>query len=110
MDELTRRELIGRYRDGYGRSDAGAGWVHFDELDRRPAPDQWTAREIVHHLGDSEMTSAIRLRRLIAEDGRSIQGYDQEEYAHGCSTIAPSRPRWPPSRPRANRRRKFSIG
>ena len=27
------------------------------------------------------MTSAIRLRRLIAEEGPLIQGYDQDEYA-----------------------------
>ena len=32
-------------------------------------------------MADSEMTSAIRLRRLIAEDAPTIQGYDQEEYA-----------------------------
>jgi hypothetical protein len=51
------------------------------QLDARPAPDKWTAREIVHHLADSEMTSAIRLRRLLAEDSPLIVGYDQEEYA-----------------------------
>jgi hypothetical protein len=32
-------------------------------------------------MADSEMTSAIRLRRLIAEDAPTIHGYDQEEYA-----------------------------
>ena len=51
------------------------------ELDRRPAPGKWTSREIVHHLADSEMTSAIRLRRLLAEDRPVIVGYDQEEFA-----------------------------
>ena len=39
------------------------------------------AREIVHHLADSEMTSAIRLRLLIATDTPAISGYDQEEFA-----------------------------
>ena len=51
------------------------------ELDAAPGPEEWTAREVVHHMADSEMTSAIRLRRLIAEDEPTIQGYDQEEYA-----------------------------
>ena len=81
MDESTRRELIERYRDGYGEVRRALDGCTAEELDRRPAPGAWTAREIVHHLGDSEMTSAIRLRRLIAEDGPLIQGYDQEEYA-----------------------------
>jgi hypothetical protein len=51
------------------------------QLDARPAPGKWSAREIVHHLADSEMTSAIRLRRLLAEDAPTIVAYDQEEYA-----------------------------
>ena len=51
------------------------------ELDARPAPGKWSAREIVHHLADSEMTSAIRLRLLLAEDRPEIRGYDQEEFA-----------------------------
>jgi hypothetical protein len=41
----------------------------------------WTARQVVHHLADSEMTSAIRLRRLLAEDDPVIAGYDEETFA-----------------------------
>ena len=35
---------------------------------RQAGTRTWTAREIVHHLADSEMTSAVRLRLLVAED------------------------------------------
>jgi hypothetical protein len=81
MDRETRNTLIARYRDGYrvvaeaveGASDA--------ELDARPAPGKWSAREIVHHLADSEMTSAIRLRLLLAEENAAIRAYDQEQFA-----------------------------
>ena len=48
------------------------------ELDARSAPGEWTAREVAHHLADSEMTSAIRLRRLLAEDSPEIVGYDED--------------------------------
>lgn len=51
------------------------------ELDARPESGGWTAREVVHHLADGEMTSAIRVRRLLAEDGPTIAGYDEEEFA-----------------------------
>jgi hypothetical protein len=81
MDEQARRELIARYRAGYEQVRQALDGCTTEELDRRQTPGAWTAREIVHHLGDSEMTSAIRLRRLIAEDRPLIQGYDQEEYA-----------------------------
>ncbi len=42
---------------------------------------KWSVREIVHHLADSEMTAAVRLRLLIAEDRPTIHGYDQDEFA-----------------------------
>ncbi len=81
MDASTRRSLIGRYRAGYSAVvDALAG-ADDAALDRRPGPGTWSSREIVHHLADSEMTSAIRLRRLIAEENPTIVGYDQEEFA-----------------------------
>ena len=51
------------------------------ELDGRPAPGKWSAREIVHHLADSEMTAAVRLRFVVATDAPRIQGYDQDEFA-----------------------------
>ena len=66
MDQQTRQTLVTKYKDGYRAvADALAGATD-DELDARPAPGKWSAREIVHHLADSEMTSAIRMRNLIA--------------------------------------------
>ena len=38
---------------------------------------QWSARQIIHHVADSEAQSYARLRRLIAEPGTQIQGYDE---------------------------------
>ena len=76
-----RRALVERYRAGYDEVAKALEGATDADLDRRPAPGKWTAREIVHHLADSEMTSAIRLRRLIAEDAAHIQAYDQEQFA-----------------------------
>jgi hypothetical protein len=46
------------------------------ELDK-PQNDSWNARQVVHHVADSEAQSYARLRRLIAEPGTQIQGYDE---------------------------------
>jgi len=81
METEARRRLIGKYADGYRAVTEALQGITDKELDVRPAPGKWSAREIVHHLADSEMASAIRLRRLIAEDRPVIQGYDQDEYA-----------------------------
>ena len=81
MDTDTRKKLIEQYKDGYrvvAESLVGAG---DRELDARPAPWKWTAREIVHHLADSEMTAAVRARLLVAVDRPQIVGFDQEEFA-----------------------------
>jgi len=81
MDSTERAALIARYRDGHRAVlDALAG-ITEPELDARPGPDEWSAREVVHHLADSEMTSAIRLRKLLAEDDAVIVGYDEPTFA-----------------------------
>jgi hypothetical protein len=81
MNPQTRKLLIDQYKDGYRAvADALLG-ASDDELDARPAPGKWNAREIVHHLADSEMTSAIRLRLLLATPNPQILGYDQDEFA-----------------------------
>jgi predicted NBD/HSP70 family sugar kinase len=81
MSEAERATLLARYRDGADEVSAALEDITDEELDRRPAPGDWTAREVVHHLADSEATAYVRLRRLIAEDEPLIQGYDEPEYA-----------------------------
>jgi len=41
----------------------------------------WTAREVVHHLADSETTSCLRLRRMLAMDRPELQSYDEAAWA-----------------------------
>ncbi len=81
MDAVTRGRLVEQYRDGYRVVVEALAGITEAELDAREAPGEWSPREVVHHLADSEMTSAIRLRRLIVEDRPLIVGYDQEEFA-----------------------------
>ena len=82
MDQTERTALIDRYRTGTADVDAALAGMTDAELDHRPAEsDAWTAREVAHHLADSEAMAYIRLRRLIAEDDPVIAGYDEPEWA-----------------------------
>ena len=81
MDLERRRTLVARYREGPAVVEAALAGATEAELDARPADGGWTARETAHHIADSELTSAIRLRRLIAEDEPAIIGYDGDEFA-----------------------------
>ena len=51
-----------------------------DDLDNKDH-EGWTPRQVIHHLADSEAQAYARLRRLIAEPGTSIQGYDEGLWA-----------------------------
>ena len=81
MDAARRHALVEQYRAGYEEIAAALAGLDDSALDRRPSDGGWTAREVVHHTADSEMTSAIRLRRLIAEEDPLIVGYDGDEFA-----------------------------
>ena len=81
MSETDRQAMLARFRRGADEVDAALAGITEDELDRRAGDDEWSPREVVHHLADSEATAYIRLRRLIAEDQPQILGYDEPEYA-----------------------------
>jgi len=81
MTPEERKDLIAEYAAGYDEVMNALNGFPADSFGARPIPGKWSAREIVHHLGDSETTSAWRLRKLLVEDNPLIQGYDQDEFA-----------------------------
>jgi len=81
MTPEERKDLIAKYAAGYDEVVDALKGFPADSLGAHPIPGKWSAREIVHHLGDSESFSAARLRKLLVEDNAVIQGYDQDQYA-----------------------------
>jgi uncharacterized damage-inducible protein DinB len=47
----------------------------------KPGPERWSIHEIILHLADSETNSHIRCRRCIAESGKSVMAYDEDQWA-----------------------------
>lgn len=76
-----RAALIERYARGPALLKAALGKVPRDALAWRPAPNDWSAHEIVVHCADSETNAHARLRYLLAEPTPVIQGYDQDRWA-----------------------------
>ena len=52
-----------------------------EELRRPEAPGKWSILEVIHHLADSELVWAYRLRLVLAEKQPEITGYDQDRWA-----------------------------
>ena len=72
--ELT--DAIAAYKKATDEFLAVASSLAEADLDR-PQEDSWNARQVIHHVADSEVQSYARLCRLIAEPGTQIQGYDE---------------------------------
>ncbi len=81
MKQEERNELMAKYAAGYGEVSDALRDFPAKFLSAHPVSGKWSAREIVHHLADSESTSAHRLRKLLVEDRPVIQGYDQDKFA-----------------------------
>jgi len=81
MTPEERTELIAKYASGYDEVMKALDGFPVDSLGAHPIPGKWSAREIVHHLGDSESTGGFRLRKLLAEDNPVIEAYNEAEFA-----------------------------
>src|SRR5688572_391125 len=44
-------------------------------------PGQWSIRQVLQHLADSELVGAFRIRMVLAHDRPPLAGYDQELWA-----------------------------
>lgn len=51
------------------------------ELHQPEAPGKWSPLEVVAHLADTELVYRYRLRRIVAQPGTAISGYDQDAWA-----------------------------
>jgi hypothetical protein len=94
MSPEERAQLIAQYDAGYTEVVESLEGFSAEAMMAHPIPGKWSAREIVQHLADSEMNSAIRIRKLLTEDNPTIQGYDQDDYAarlnYNARDIAPA--------------------
>lgn len=81
MTPAEREDAIRRYARGPARLRAALAPVPAEALTWRPAPGEWSAHEVILHCADSETTSCVRLRFLLAEPEPVLVGYDQDRWA-----------------------------
>jgi hypothetical protein len=81
MNAEKREELIRQYAEGYDEVVKALKGFPEESLSAHPIAGKWSAREIVHHLADSEHIGAQRLRTLLVEEFPVISGYDQDRFA-----------------------------
>jgi len=55
-------------------------------MDFKPSPEKWSARQVLHHLTDSEIVLAYRLRTLLSDQQPILKAFDQNSWS---ATLAP---------------------
>jgi catechol 2,3-dioxygenase-like lactoylglutathione lyase family enzyme len=83
--EATPEELLALYAQGPDVLERALAGLHEEDLDVAAAPGEWTIRQIVHHVTDSEATVLARTKFGLAEPGRVYHPnrYLQDRWADG---------------------------
>jgi DinB superfamily len=64
-----------------------AASVSDEHLGRAPAPGEWSARQVVSHLADSDLMAGMRVRMIVTQDRPMLVGYDQEAWTARFSRL-----------------------
>jgi hypothetical protein len=86
----SRTSLLERHQAALAALEVALEGLRPDDLDRAAGPAEWTVRQIIHHVADTEVIAGGRLRLILAEDGIAVPGYDQEELAKAAGPEARS--------------------
>src|SRR3989337_4552452 len=81
MNREERDSKIELYGRGYDLLTAALAEIPREAWLFKPEPKEWSVHEVIIHLADSETNSYLRARRLIAEPGQPLMGYDQDVWA-----------------------------
>ncbi|HEY7030534.1 MAG TPA: DinB family protein [Thermomicrobiales bacterium] len=80
LSPAERGRLIASYAAGYDDVMTALEAITAAEWEAREGPGEWCPREIVHHLGDSEMDGAGRIKMIVAERRPVLAGWDQDRW------------------------------
>jgi hypothetical protein len=81
MTAEERSKMIEAYGGAYAQLTAALAQLPREMWQYRRDRSAWTVHEIVVHIADSEVNSYVRCRRLIAEPGSAVLGYDEVKWA-----------------------------
>jgi hypothetical protein len=81
MQREERNEKIELYGNGYDLLIGTLRDIPREMWTFKPEPKEWSVHEVLVHLADSESNAALRARKLIAEPGGTLMGYDQDQWA-----------------------------
>ena len=58
-----------------------------EQLNRSPAPAEWSPRQVLNHLSDSDLVTGTRIRMIVTQDRPTIVGYDQDAWTERFGSL-----------------------
>lgn len=89
LSKAERDAMIAQYAEGYDVIMQSLEGITEAEWNAPEAPGEWCPRQVVHHLGDSEMIAAVAFRLMIATNDTPMIRYDAD---HLQRTLGEDRP------------------
>lgn len=80
LSQESIMKTIQAYEEGVDRLVEAVQGLTKEQMDIPRAPGKWTIRQIVAHLADTEMVYTHRMRKVIAEGGGALTGFDQDQW------------------------------
>jgi catechol 2,3-dioxygenase-like lactoylglutathione lyase family enzyme len=92
----TVQQTLELYASGPNALEAAIAGLDDEQMGWKPSPDDWSIREIIHHVTDSDATALFRVKMALAEPGRVMLGnpYHPDTWArsldYNARDVAPS--------------------
>jgi len=58
-----------------------------EQMNRSPAPGEWSPRQVLNHLSDSDLVFGTRIRMIVTQDRPTIVGYDQDAWTERFGSL-----------------------
>jgi len=84
---MAEQELIARYRAGYEQTVSAIEGLDEAEFVFKPAPDKWSAKEVMLHLCDAELVATYRIKSTIAEPNPILFPFEPDMWAGNLSYL-----------------------
>jgi hypothetical protein len=75
------KQIIDQYETGGEKLRQSIRGLSEQDLKSFPIPGTWSIQQIVVHVMDSDLVSADRMKRIIAEENPTLIGYDETKFS-----------------------------
>ncbi len=76
-----RQAMIAQIRDLPAKVEEAIRGVPDEQLNRPAGGEDWSIRQVVHHLADAHLNAFLRMKLILTEERPILKPFDQEAWA-----------------------------